>query len=98
MVDNTDEKWELYYWVHKKEDGINHMIGRGEFVRLMFELAGQSYIEIGATEGGPAKVFGMLDRAGKFDGYPLFAPPIIKKGDFTMCQTPSIMRYLGKKF
>ena len=74
------------------------MIGRGEFVRLMFELSGQSYTEIGATEGGPAKVFGMLDRAGKWNGYPLFAPPIIKKGDFVLCQTPAIMRYLGKKF
>ena len=44
------------------------MIGRGEFVRLMFELAEVSYTEIGKTEGGPAKTFGMLDRAGKWQG------------------------------
>ena len=49
MVDNTEDKWELYYWVNIKEDGVNNMIGRGEFVRLMFELCGQEYTEIGAT-------------------------------------------------
>ena len=39
----------------------------------------------------------MLHKSGKNPGMPLFAPPIIKKGDFTLFQTPTIMRYLGKK-
>jgi hypothetical protein len=84
MVDGTEPKWELYYWNNRKEDGKNHMIGRGEFVRLMFELAEVPFTEIGAQEGGPAKVFQMLDRAGKWEGFPLFAPPIIRKGDFVL--------------
>jgi hypothetical protein len=42
-----DDSWELYYWTRIKEDGKNHMVGRGEFVRLMFEAAGVSYIEKG---------------------------------------------------
>lgn len=32
---SESHKWELYYWVSIKEDGKNHMIGRGEFVRLV---------------------------------------------------------------
>ena len=40
----------------------------------------------------------MIHRAGKWEGFPLFAPPIIKKGDFVLNQTPTIMRYLGKEF
>jgi hypothetical protein len=42
-----DDSWELYYWTRIKEDGKNHMIGRGEFVRLMFEAAGVNYVEKG---------------------------------------------------
>ena len=41
--------WELYYWAYMK-DGRNHMIGRGEFVRLMFELAGVEYIDHGVKD------------------------------------------------
>ena len=48
MIANTEPIWELYYWNAIKEDGKNHMIGRGEFVRLMFELAEVPYVEIGA--------------------------------------------------
>lgn len=44
---NMDDTWELYYWTRIKDDGKNHMIGRGEFVRLMFEAAGVQYIEKG---------------------------------------------------
>jgi hypothetical protein len=47
-VEKPEEKWELYYWTRIKEDGKNYMIGRGEFVRLMFELAEEPYIEVGA--------------------------------------------------
>ena len=30
--------------------------------------------------------------------FPIFAPPVIKKGDFVLSQTPAIMKYLGKEF
>lgn len=95
-MESQDQPWELYYWNNIKEDGRNHMIGRGEFVRLLFEVSGTPYIEVG--KDSPAKVFEMLDRSGKNPSTPLFAPPIIKKGDFTLSQTPAIMKYLGKKF
>ncbi len=29
---------------------------------------------------------------------PVFAPPIIRKGDFVLNQTPAIVKYLGKEF
>ena len=96
MASSQDQPWELYYWNSIKEDGRNHMLGRGEFIRLMFEVTGTPYIEVGKES--PSKVFEMLDRSGKNPGIPLFAPPIIKKGDFTLNQTPAIMKYLGKKF
>jgi len=31
-------------------------------------------------------------------GYPAFAPPVIKKGDFVLAQTPTICKFLGKKY
>lgn len=31
-------------------------------------------------------------------GFPIFAPPIIQKGDFYLCQTPAITSFLGKQF
>ena len=73
------------------------MIGRGEFVRLMFELSGVKYIDHGVQIGGGEKVFKFV-RGGGNVGLPAFAPPVIKKGDFVLSQTPTIMRYLGKKF
>ncbi len=72
------------------------MIGRAEFIRLLFELVGVPYLEKGKE--GRDVVISMMHRSGKNPGLPLFAPPIIKKGDFTLYQTPTIMRYLGKEF
>ena len=52
MVDEQ-APWELYYWAFMKEDGRNGMIGRGEFVRLMFEITGTPFIDHGVLpEGG----------------------------------------------
>jgi len=49
------DEWEFYYWCLMKEDGRNYMIGRGEFVRLMFEACGVGYKEMGAiTRQDPA--------------------------------------------
>ncbi len=89
--------WELYYWANVKEDGRNHMIGRGEFVRLMFEAAGVPYIDRGVEKGG-AFVAAFCWGGGNAGGWPIFAPPAIKKGDFVLSQTPAIMTFLGKKF
>ena len=96
------EVWELFYWANLKEDGKNHMIGRGEFVRLMFEVAGVEYIDHGVKDGNASSiytssVFNFVKGDGN-KGFPCFAPPVIKKGDFVLSQTPVIMKYLGKKF
>ena len=76
------EPWELYYWYFTGEDGKSKMVGRGEFIRLLFETTGTPYVEKGKE--GREKVIAMLHRSGQNPGTPLFAPPIIKKGDFTL--------------
>lgn len=89
--------WELYYWTNIKEDGRNHMIGRGEFVRLMFELAGVPFTDHGMLQDGGQRVFQFVRGGGNVD-FPIFAPPAIKRGSFVLSQTPSILKYLGKEF
>jgi len=93
-MSDKEVPWELYYWASIK-DGKNRMIGRGEFVRLLFEAAGVPFVDHGVQDPSSvaAFVFG-----GNKDGFPVFAPPIIKKGDFVLFSTPTIMRYLGKQF
>ena len=99
--------WELYYWSVMK-DGKNQMIGRGEFIRLMFEVAGVAYIDHGvlqspsssSSSSSPPPATPVLDfvRKGGNTGFPFFACPAIKRGSFVLSQTPSIMKYLGKEF
>jgi len=65
--------------------------GRGEFVRVFFEDAGVPFTEISDAQ----KIVAI--KAGKEDRFPAFAPPFLKKGDFTLAQTPVICMYLGKQ-
>ena len=83
------------------------MIGRGEFIRLMFEVAGVEYVERGQPAEGEVQVgggvytnpvFEFVYGSGNSAGYPVFAPPVIRKGAFVLSQTGVIMRYLGRKF
>ncbi|XP_064614289.1 glutathione S-transferase P 2-like [Liolophura sinensis] len=78
------DNWELYYW------GPN-VVGRAEFIRLIFEELGMKYKEI--NKGVPA-VF----TSGQLEGYPTRAPPMIKNGEFQLSQMPVICMYLGKKY
>ena len=64
------DQWELYYWP---------LAGRGEFIRLIFEEAGVPYKDITDVNIIKDVVF-----HGKLPGYPLFAPPVIKKGIYTV--------------
>ena len=64
----SDSDWFLYYW-----DGFP---GRGEFVRLVFEEAGVKYTEVNSGE----VIFNDIIN-GKGDGFPMFAPPMIQKGN-----------------
>ena len=65
---SLDSGWVLYYW-----DGFP---GRGEFARLLFEEAGVKYTEVNNGE----VIFNDIIN-GKGDGFPMFAPPMIKKGN-----------------
>ena len=111
----VDAPWELFYWARLEADGKNHMIGRGEFVRLMFEVAGVPYIDHGVVSArerllrtNASKVVATSEERnvvanfcwgeGNGAGFPVFAPPAIRKGSFVLSQTPSIMKYLGKEF
>ncbi|KAL5006889.1 hypothetical protein ScPMuIL_015695 [Solemya velum] len=79
-------EWELWYYPV--------LAGRGEFVRLLFEEAGVKFKEMGTT--GEVVVENVIQ--GKMGGFPLFAPPVLKRGDFQICQTGTICKYLGKEF
>ncbi|KAK3610950.1 hypothetical protein CHS0354_038999 [Potamilus streckersoni] len=83
-----DEDWELYYW-----PGFP---GRGEFVRLVFEEAGVKFRDMRDMVGVGG--ISRLVLEGELGGFPVLAPPVIKKGKFQMSQTPAICRYLGKEF
>eukprot|EP00803_Ostreobium_quekettii_P004045 evm.model.scf_373.2 EVM.evm.TU.scf_373.2 scf_373:16611-19768(+) len=86
----SQEEWHLFYW-----PGIK---GRGEFVRLMFEEAGVPYVDVGNGPQGMDAVIAYFYRGGQTSGLPACSPPAIQKGDFSLCNTPAIMSYLGKAF
>lgn len=77
--------WVLYYW--------NGFPGRGEFARLVFEEAGVKYTEVNDRDVIVNEII-----QGKGDGHPMFAPPVIKKGNFKLSQCHAICRYLGEEF
>jgi glutathione S-transferase len=91
----SEAPWELLYWTQVRDDGKNHMMGAGEFVRLMFELAGVKYLDQGMID---LQIVGDMVLRDANKDYPIFAAPIIRKGRFVLCQTTSILRYLGKRF
>jgi glutathione S-transferase len=78
-------RYELYYW-----PGIQ---GRGEFVRLAFEEAGQAYRDIALEPGGDAAIAALLDDAGS--DHPPFAPPVLRAGNRLIGQTANILLFLG---
>ena len=59
------EVWELYYYPNA--------CGRAEFIRIIFEEAGQKFKEINDN----TVEFAIKNQR---DGYPSFAPPVLKKG------------------
>ena len=68
----SDGEWELMY--HVAPFG-----GRGEYVRLIFEDAGVPYKDVTDQKA----MVGLCDAftgGANNDGYPVFAPPILRKG------------------
>ncbi|QGM94987.1 glutathione S-transferase [Methylocystis rosea] len=79
--------YELYYW-----PGIQ---GRGEFVRLVLEEAGASYIDMAREPNAEATLTAFLERADL--AHPSFAPPFLKDGEAIVGQTAAILLYLGDR-
>lgn len=87
-----DAPYELIYW-----PGLP---GRGEFVRLLFEESGTSYIDhsTNADKVIP-RVLELIGEkhVGDDSNPPIFAPPALKHGDLLLHQTPNILLYLAPK-
>lgn len=84
----SDSAYELYYWPTIQ--------GRGEFVRLLLEDTDQPYIDVArlpeADGGGVAGLKRVLAES------PVgFAPPLLKQGSLSICQTLSICGFLAKR-
>jgi len=79
----------LYYWPTIQ--------GRGEFVRLALEEAGQPYDDVGRAADGPDfdAVAAVLERAGAV--HPPFAPPVLEASDLLIAQTANILAFLGER-
>jgi glutathione S-transferase len=81
--------YELYYWPN--------IPGRGEFVRLVLEEAATPYRDVGRlpTEQGGGIEAVVAFWAGKREGPPIFAPPVLKQGELVLSQTAAICHFLG---
>jgi glutathione S-transferase len=88
---SKDVPYELLYWPG--------MPGRGEHVRLALEEAGATYVDSAHIEDGMKSVLTQIDPTSLGDAYnpPICAPPILKHGSLTICQTPNILLYLGPR-
>ena len=79
--------YRLYYW-----PGIQ---GRGEFIRLAFEAAGEPYVDVAREKGGMAAMTRLLDR--RRNAHPSFAPPFLVTGRQVIGQTANILQFLGPR-
>jgi glutathione S-transferase len=78
--------YELYYWPNIQ--------GRGEFVRLALEEAGEDYVDVARSgDAGMAEMMKIL----KDDTHSPFAPPFLKDGDILISHVANILLYLGPK-
>jgi glutathione S-transferase len=78
---------ELYYWPTIQ--------GRGEFVRLALEAAGEAYVDVARGPGGQAKMLKLM--GDKSLVHPPFAPPFVVDGGVMVAQTANILLYLGPR-
>jgi glutathione S-transferase len=77
--------YQLFYW-----PGIQ---GRGEFVRLALEEAGQDYEDLARGPGGVDALLAAL----KEGPTPSFAPPFLRVDGMTVGQTAAILMLLGER-
>jgi glutathione S-transferase len=79
------QAYELFYW-----PGIQ---GRGEFVRLALEEAGEDYEDVARGPGGVDALMAAL----KEGPTPAFAPPFLRADGMTIGQTAAILMFLGER-
>ncbi|MDB5748897.1 MAG: Glutathione S-transferase [Massilia sp.] len=79
------QSYELFYW-----PGIQ---GRGEFVRLALEEAGEDYADVARGPGGIDAMMAAL----KEGRTPAFAPPFLRADGMTIGQTAAILMFLGER-
>jgi glutathione S-transferase len=79
------QSYELFYW-----PGIQ---GRGEFVRLALEEAGEEYEDVARGPGGVDALMAAL----KEGPTPSFAPPFLRVDGMTIGQTAAILMFLGER-
>ena len=73
------------------------MKGRGEYIRLLFEVAKVPYVEV----NDPPKILALTDMTGKSGSSPTpaYAPPlVVGPDDFCQSQSVAICARLGKRF
>lgn len=75
-------RYELFYWPSIQ--------GRGEFIRLAFEYAGEKYADVARRPGGMSRMERLLEQGP-------FAPPFLKAGRLLIAQTANILHYLGPR-
>ncbi|KAI9689707.1 MAG: hypothetical protein M1820_010077 [Bogoriella megaspora] len=93
----TEETYELLYW-----PGVP---GRGEFVRLAFEVSGTPYKDVGNEEkDGASIVINTVTSDTKDGNPPGFAPPALRVSgagrdgkSLLIHQTPNILLFLGSR-
>ncbi|MGM0578368.1 MAG: glutathione S-transferase [Myxococcota bacterium] len=88
---SAEPRHALYYWPF--------IPGRGEFVRLLFEAAGEPYDDVGRRDeregGGVPAIVRFLE--GEADGTRPFAPPFLVDGDLVIAHAAHICGYLGPR-
>ncbi|PHH63520.1 hypothetical protein CDD81_5801 [Ophiocordyceps australis] len=84
-------EYELIYWPK--------LIGRGEFIRLVFEEAGTAYTDSSRQPDAIPHLISFTSTSNKGDARnpPVLACPILKHGDFYISQLPNILLYLGQQ-
>lgn len=81
--------YELYYWPQIQ--------GRGEFVRLALEEAGENYLDVARLPGKDGGLPAMMKLMGGGGAQAPFAPPFLRRSRLVISQTANILCYLGAR-
>lgn len=81
--------YKLYYWPE--------IPGRGEFVRLALEEAGEPYEDIARSDDPDQGVPALMRELKAQRPHPPFAPPILVDGELVLAQVALILLHLGDK-